>query len=81
MVVHQAVCMADPVVAFFDMLKGVQKVGAILVALEDGFLFITARGDVIDSAGVFYAERTGHEARLSEVNRKVKHYRPDPKMP
>jgi len=28
-----------------DPLKGVQKVDAVLIALEDGLLFIAARGD------------------------------------
>jgi hypothetical protein len=61
------------------MLEGVQKVGAILIALEDSFLFVAAGGNVIDSAGVFYTEGTGHTKRISEAKDKVKHYRPDPR--
>ncbi len=52
MVVHEAVSMADPVVAFIDMLEGIQKIDAVLIALEDGLLFITPGGDVIDGAGI-----------------------------
>jgi hypothetical protein len=44
----------DPVTAFIDMLDGVQKVNAVLVALEDRLLFITPGYNVIDSASILY---------------------------
>jgi hypothetical protein len=34
-------------IPFIDMLQRVQKVDAVLVALEDGFSFIAAGGDMI----------------------------------
>lgn len=59
MVIHQAVGMAEPVIPLIDMLEGVQEVDAVLVVFENGLLFITAGGDVIDGTGVFYAEGDG----------------------
>ena len=64
-VVHQAVGMAEPIIPLLDMLEHVQEVDAVLVVFENGLLFIAARGDVIDSAGVFYPEGTGHAATLA----------------
>lgn len=46
---------ADPVISFSDMLESVEEVQAILLVLEYGLFLITAGGDMIDSAGVFYA--------------------------
>jgi ATP-dependent protease HslVU (ClpYQ) peptidase subunit len=57
--------MAEPVIPFIDMLKCIQKIDAVLVVIENGFLFITARGDVVDGTGVFYAEGSGHAATVS----------------
>ncbi len=51
-IVQEAVGMADPVVALDDVLEGVQKIDSVLIALEDGLLFIPPGGDVIDSAGI-----------------------------
>ena len=31
---------------------------------------VSPRGDMIDSASIFYSERPGHEGRISEVKRK-----------
>jgi hypothetical protein len=47
MVVHQAVSVADPIVALVDMLECVEKVYAVLVGLEDLLFFISPGGDVI----------------------------------
>ena len=55
MIAHQAVGVTDPVVAFIDPTKSIKKVFAILTVLEDGFSLVTAAGDVINSAWVFYA--------------------------
>ncbi len=55
MVVHEAVGVADPVVAFVDVLEGIQEIDAVLVAFEDGLLFVTPGSNVVDSSGVLYA--------------------------
>ena len=72
MVVHHAVGMTEPVVPFIDVLECVQEVDAVLVVLENGLLFIAARGDVIHGTCVFYAEGTGHAATISEKRGNVK---------
>ena len=66
MVGHEAVGVADPIVAFVDVLEGVQEVLAVLVVFKYGLLFISPRGHMIDCAGVFYAERTCHGATIAE---------------
>jgi len=60
MVGHEAVSVADPVVPFVDVLKGIEEVQAVLVVFEDGFFLVPARGDVVDSTGIFDSERAGH---------------------
>ena len=71
MVVHEAVGVADPVISRVDVLEGVQEINPVLVALEDGFSIVAPGGDVVDSAGVLYAKRAGHNGKtvaLKEVN-------------
>jgi hypothetical protein len=51
-VVHQAVGVADPIVAFVHMLEGVQKIDPVLVALENRLSLVTPGGYVINSTGV-----------------------------
>jgi hypothetical protein len=56
------------------MPERIQKVGAVLVALEDGFLFIAAAGDMVDSAAVLYTHGTGRKndnIRSKEESRKM----------
>jgi hypothetical protein len=72
--------MADPVVTFINVLEGVQKIEAVLVGLEDRLSLVASRGNMIHSAGIFDAEGTGHEGRISEVKGKVKHSIPDPEI-
>ena len=60
MVVHEAVGVADPVIAFVDVLEGVQEVDPVLVALENGLSLIATGSDVVDCTGIFYAKRTSH---------------------
>jgi len=79
MVVHQAIGVADPVVAPCDVLEGVQEGDAVLVAPVDGLFLIAARGDVVDGAGVFDPKGSCHATRTSEKNGRVKHSRPDPR--
>ena len=62
---HEAVGVAQPVITFVDVLKGVEKIIAVLVVFEDGLLFIAARGNMIYGTRVFYAKRAGHCANVS----------------
>lgn len=55
-VAHETVGMTCPVVAFIDVLEGIEKVLAVLIVLKDEFLFVSAGGDMVHSAWVFYAE-------------------------
>ena len=71
-VVHQTVGVADPIVSLVDVLEGVQEVDPVLVALENGLLFITPGGDVINSAGILYVQRAGHEKRISKKQNRVR---------
>lgn len=64
-VAHEAVGVAQPVISFVDMLKGVEEVLAVLVVFEDSLFFVAARGNMIHSAGVFYAKGAGHGANVS----------------
>jgi hypothetical protein len=57
---HETVGVANPVVAFFNVLNGIEEVIAILIVLEDGLLLVAAGRNVINGAWIFYTERTGH---------------------
>ena len=59
------VSVAQPIIAFVDMLDCAQEVFAVLVVFKDKFLFITARRDVIHRTGVFYAKWSCHKARIA----------------
>ncbi len=78
MVVHEAVGVAEPVVAFIDVGKDSEECLPVRVILKYSFFVVSPVGDVIHRAGVFDAQRTSHEGSLSEVQVKVKQYRPDP---
>ena len=73
MIVHEAVSMTKPIVSLINMLECVQKIDAVLVALENGLSLVTPGGNMIYSASVFDAEGTGHGKRISKQKRKVKH--------
>jgi hypothetical protein len=62
-VVHKAAGVAGPMILFIDMLQRVQKVEAVLIALEDGFTCIAAGSDMINSTGALDTERTGHDGQ------------------
>ena len=47
--------------------KDFEKCLPILIVLKYYFFVIAPVGDVIYSAGVFYAERSGHEGSLAEA--------------
>jgi hypothetical protein len=68
------------VVTLVNVLEGIQKIEAVLVGLEDRLSLVASRGDMIYGASIFYSERPGHEGRISEGKRKVKHSIPDPKL-
>ena len=72
MVGHEAVGVADPVVAFIDVLEGVQEVLAVRVILEYRLLLVPAGGHMIDCAGVFDAKWTGHGSTIAENRRNDK---------
>jgi hypothetical protein len=54
-VIHEAIRMADPMVAFVDFVENEEKVLPILVIFVNRLLFISPGGDMIDSAGIFDA--------------------------
>ena len=71
-IAHEAVSVTDPVVAFIDPIKSIKKVLAVLIVLENGFPLVTAAGEVINSAWVFYAEGAYHIGILSRYDRNIK---------
>jgi hypothetical protein len=42
MIVHEAISVTNPVVSFVDVLESVQEVLAVMIILEDRFLFVAA---------------------------------------
>ena len=72
MVGHEAIGVADPVVALVDMLEGVEEVQAVVIVLEDGFLLIAAGSNVIQRTRIFNAKGTGHAARIAKGRANVK---------
>ena len=63
---HEAVGVTDPIVAFIDMLEGIEKFLAVLIVFKNRFLLVTAGGHMIDRAGVFNAKRTSHGGTIAE---------------
>jgi hypothetical protein len=51
---------ANPIVAFINVLKGIQEVITIMIVLEDRLLLVAAGRNVINSAWIFYTKGTGH---------------------
>jgi len=73
MVGHEAVGVADPVVAFIGVLERIEEVQAVLLVPEDRLLLVPAGCDVVNSTGIFYAEGTGHNvAKVSQDKAIVK---------
>jgi len=62
---HEAVGVTDSVVAFVDVLEGVYEVLAVRVILENRLLLVPAGGHMIDCAGVFNAEWSGHVGNIA----------------
>lgn len=65
MVGHEAVGMTNPVVLLVDVLKGIEKIDAILVILENGFLFVPSGDHVVDGAGIFDAKWSCHGLQIA----------------
>jgi len=80
MVVYETVTVAQPMAALIDAREDFEKCLSVLVVFEHGFFIVAPVGNVLHDAGVFDAERTSHKESLSEVQSKVQHYRPEPKM-
>ena len=55
--------MADPVVSLINMLERVEIISPVVVGLEYRLLFVPPRGNVVDSAGIFYPKWSGHGER------------------
>ena len=66
MIGHEAISVADPVIPFVDVLKGVEERFPIVVVLENRLLLVASGGHMVDSAGIFDAEGAGHRARIAE---------------
>jgi hypothetical protein len=66
MIGHEAIGVADPVMPFVDVLKGVEERFPVVVILENRLLLVASGGHMVDSAGVFDAEEAGHKARIAE---------------
>jgi hypothetical protein len=64
--------MANPIIALINVLECVQEVFAVCIILEDRLLLVSTRSDMINSAGIFYAERAGHKATIAEGYANVK---------
>jgi hypothetical protein len=66
MIVHKAVGVTEPVVAFIDEGKDFEKCLSVLIVFEYNFFIVAPIRDVIHRAGVFNAKWTCHEGSLSE---------------
>jgi hypothetical protein len=51
---------ANPIVAITNVLNGIQEVLTILIVLEDRLFFVAAGSNMVNGAGIFYAEGTGY---------------------
>ena len=65
MVVHQTVGMAEPVVLTDSRTEDGKELLSVSIIHEDFSPCIPTGGDMIDSAGIFNSERTGHEYTYS----------------
>jgi hypothetical protein len=60
MVAHEAVRMDDGVITFCGRSQKGEKLFSIFPASEYVFSFVAPRGDVVESARIFYSEWTRH---------------------
>ena len=59
-IVHQAPGVTHPVELRDHLPQSFQEQLAVFLVFEDIFATVTARGDLIESVGEFYAEGAGH---------------------
>jgi hypothetical protein len=52
-VIHEAIGMAEPIVAFIDLVESGEKILSILVVLVNRLFFISPGGYMIHSAWIF----------------------------
>jgi hypothetical protein len=57
---HETVSVANPIVAPTYVLNRIQEVITILIVLEDRLFFVAAGSNMVNGAGIFYAEGPGH---------------------
>jgi hypothetical protein len=53
MVIHEAIGMADPMVALIDLVQSSEEVFSIAVVFVNRLLFISPGGDMIHRLGIF----------------------------
>jgi len=53
MVIHEAISMAKPIVAFIDPVQSYKEIIAISVISVNRLLFIPSGGDMVDSPWIF----------------------------
>jgi hypothetical protein len=53
MVIHEAISMAEPIVAPIDLVQSSEEVLPISVVFVNRLLFISPRSDMIHSPGIF----------------------------
>jgi len=52
-VVHQTVCVAEPVIPFVSFDQEIEEGSSILVVQEYGFLFVATRSDMVNRTTIF----------------------------
>jgi hypothetical protein len=57
---HETVSVANPIVALTNVLNGIQEFLTILIVLEDRPFPVAAGSNMVNGAGIFYAEGSGH---------------------
>ena len=78
MIAHQAICVAEPVVACFYLMEGIKEGFTVLIVFVYLPSLIASVGDVIDRSGIFDAQWTCHEERLAPSHKQCQLNRPDP---
>ena len=63
--VHETVGVAQPVKPFYYCSQKLKKIEPVLIGSEYSLSCIAPGSDVIECAGVFYSEGTGHKKTLS----------------
>ena len=61
MIIHKAVGVTDPMVAFDDVSDGIEEFGPILIVSEDWLLLVSPGGYMVNRTGILDAQRACHE--------------------